>query len=138
MASLDLEKCYDNVDTSLLYDLIEKLLYSDREDADDSIEEECSGYGKASPVYPSCSKDGGNSVKKDASAADTATCTRASISPNVRPASRTCDFKKLEHVEDEDDEEDSDDGYLVHKYSVAHYISRCLFLQLSCCLRVRS
>ena len=159
VASLDLEKCYDNVDTSLLYDLIEKLLYSDR--AEERVEEECTRQEKKSSDIPSCRVNGNRCVTADKSILNTGALTRARIGMDVRSVSRAIDRSgldngkdekegeeeeegegvKSEDVESEDaeseEEEGSDDGYLVHKYSVAHYISRCFIPSFPCHLRVQ-
>ena len=96
VAALDLEKCYDNVDTSLLFDLVVNLLSAERE------EEIPGSAGSRGGCIPSTDRGMGSRSKSGIHDGDGA----------QEEGSEVCD------------DGDGDDGYLVHRYSVAHYISR--------------
>ena len=105
VVALDLEKCYDNVDTSLLYDLVRNLLCSGGDSGTGNESGGTSGSG------------GGSGTGKE----------RETIT-----GSEKAKMTGKEHDRDEDDEisddedkdNDEDEGYMVHRYSVSHYISR--------------
>jgi hypothetical protein len=102
VAALDLEKCYDNVDTSLLFDLVVNLLC-----AEDERVQGCAD-NRICPTLPG-DADGGCGGSG-----------RGSSSAGSKPRDGNHDSG----TEDSSEVDDRDDGYLVHRYSVAHYISR--------------
>ena len=150
IAALDLEKCYDNVDTSLLYDLIHKLLCSDDDgninsnSSDDNIINDSSKISKSNRNDSTDSRNN-NIVNSKNEKSDNDRCSSSissrnnSYQNNIDTSSNKYEKSDLknnsatrllpslnedyERDEEEEDEEE-DEGYLVHRYSVSHYISR--------------
>lgn len=102
VAALDLEKCYDNVDTSLLFDLVVNLLCAEEESVQGCAD------SRGGPALPA-DADGGPA----GGGRDTDSAGRGQKDVNHDSGQ-----------EDSSEVDDRDDGYLVHRYSVAHYISR--------------
>ena len=119
VVALDLEKCYDNVDTSLLYDLVQNLL--------------CSGSGDDSGTGSESGSGGGRNAYGNSNSSNSAgkgrDTERGRESEKEREQVKMAG-KEMEKNEDgdvsesEDDDKDEDEGYMVHRYSVSHYISR--------------
>jgi hypothetical protein len=98
VAALDLEKCYDNVDTSLLFDLVVNLLCAEEERV-----QGCADNRDGPTITADANGCSGN---------------RASAGSKAKESNHDCG------PDDNGEVDDRDDGYLVHRYSVAHYISR--------------
>ena len=106
VAALDLEKCYDNVDTSLLFDLIVNLLCAEGESVQGCAD------SRGGPALPTDADGGPTGSGRDRDR------DRGSAGRGQK------DVNHDSGLEDSSEVDDRDDGYLVHRYSVAHYISR--------------
>jgi hypothetical protein len=84
IASLDLNKCFDNVDTALLYDLVYSLLHNS---TDNTINENNDDNND----------DNGNN---------------------------NCNVKNYDNKSIDVSKGTDDEGYMVQRYSVSHYIPR--------------
>ena len=122
VVALDLEKCYDNVDTSLLYDLIYNLLCSD--DDHSNINDNSNSNGN-NDNHTSGAKRTNNLSGTSNKAIDKSKILNLhGIHKDDKVKEKEEKEKEEERDEDEDADGDEDEGYMVHRYSVSHYISR--------------